>query len=160
LTLRRDRFPVAPLLAEVVAEASVAAEVAGRDVTFAVDVEPPDAVVCADRARLSQVVVNLVDNAVRHGPSGGVVRLVAMAHNGSLTVEVHDDGPGIAVADRVRVFERFRRGERAADGGTGLGLAIARWVVDLHGGTIAVVDPAPRPDTTAAGCRIRLTLPA
>jgi signal transduction histidine kinase len=156
LTLHRDRFGVAPLLDEVVAEASVA----DPDVTFAVAVEPPDAVVCADRARLSQVVVNLVDNAVRHGPAGGVVRLVATAHNGSLTIEVHDDGPGIAVADRVRVFERFRRGDRAADGGTGLGLAIARWIVDLHGGTIAVVDPDPRPDTAAAGCRIRLTLPA
>ena len=65
-----------------------------------------------------------------------------------LVLEVADDGPGIAPQDRERVFERFTRGERAGGGGTGLGLAIARWVVDLHGGTIAVVDgtglPNPR----------------
>jgi signal transduction histidine kinase len=158
-SLRRERFPVAPLLAEVVAEAEVTSEVGGRGVTFAVSVQPPDATVFADRGRLHQVVVNLVDNAVRHGPAGGEVALVAVAGPGELAIEVHDDGPGIAPADRERVFERFSRGQRASgtDGGTGLGLAIARWVVDLHGGTIGVVDPAPSVDPT--GCRIRLKLP-
>ena len=67
-------------------------------------------------------------------------------------LEVRDEGPGIAVEERDRVFHRFTRGERAAGGGTGLGLAIARWVVDMHGGRIAVLDGAP-------GCRIRVTLP-
>jgi signal transduction histidine kinase len=67
------------------------------------------------------------------------------------------------------VFERFNRGERAVDGGTGLGLAIARWVVQLHHGTIAVADPAGAPNVpalTAAGagragpgCHIHVTLP-
>jgi signal transduction histidine kinase len=55
----------------------------------------------------------------------------------------------------LRVFERFTRGGRAGGGGTGLGLAIARWVVDLHGGSIAVVDPG---DDTP-GCHIRVILP-
>jgi signal transduction histidine kinase len=160
LPLRRARFPVAPLLAEVVAEAEVTSEVGGRGVVFAVSVEPPDATVFADRGRLHQVVVNLVDNAVRHGPAGGEVALVAVARAGELAIEVRDDGPGIAPADRERVFERFSRGQRASgtDGGTGLGLAIARWVVDLHGGTIGVVDPDP--DSTPTGSRIRLNLPA
>ncbi|WP_433274879.1 sensor histidine kinase [Actinosynnema sp. CS-041913] len=140
-------FPVAPLLADVVAEASVAA----RGVRFTVDVHPPDASVVADRARLHQVVVNLLDNAARHGPAGGEVRVTARV-GAELVLEVSDDGPGIAPEDRERVFERFTRGERAGDGGTGLGLNIARWIIDLHGGTIAVVD--------APGCRIRATLPA
>jgi signal transduction histidine kinase len=159
LPLQRARFAVAPLLADVVAEATVTSEVSGRDITFAVEVSPPDATVVADRGRLHQVVVNLVDNAVRHGPTGGTVRLIATARPDGLAVEVQDDGPGIAPADRIRVFERFSRGERAngTDGGTGLGLAIARWVVDLHGGTIGVVDPTPADDS---GCRIRLHLPA
>ena len=89
-------------------------------------------------------------------------------------VEVGDEGPGIAADERDHVFERFTRGERATGGGTGLGLAIARWVVDLHGGTIAVVDPAEihsgndaDPSTAAVatrgstkrGCLIRVALP-
>ena len=70
---------------------------------------------------------------------------------GGLVIDVCDDGPGIAVDERSVVFERFTRGG-SRDGGTGLGLAIARWAVELHGGTIAVVGHEP-------GCRIRVTLP-
>ena len=72
----------------------------------------------------------------------------------ALVLEVRDEGPGIAPAERERVFERFTRGERATGGGTGLGLAIARWVVDLHGGTIAVVDGEPGPSTSDARQRL------
>jgi signal transduction histidine kinase len=150
LTLRRERLELAPLLAEMVAEA----EVAGRGTRFEVKVEPADAVVHADRGRLHQVVANLLDNASRHGPRGGLVRVQATAEADHTVIEVIDEGPGIAPADQYRVFERFTRGERSGDGGTGLGLAIAQWVVDLHGGTIAVVDPGRR------GCRIRVTLPS
>ncbi|KAA2255495.1 HAMP domain-containing histidine kinase [Solihabitans fulvus] len=156
LSLDREVFAVAPMLAEVVAEAEVMAAVAGRGVRFAVTVEPATATVRADRERLHQVVVNLLDNAARHGPPGGEVRVAAVSSDGGLAVEVRDEGPGIAPEDRDRVFERFTRGERAVAGGTGLGLSIARWVVDLHGGTIGVLDP---PDAEP-GCRIRVTLPA
>jgi signal transduction histidine kinase len=156
VALRREEFPIAPLLAEVVAEA----EVAGRGVRFAVRVTPPDAAVYADRGRLHQVVANLLDNAARHGPADGEVRVHVARQGSDLVLEVRDEGPGIAVEDRERVFERFARGERAGGGGTGLGLAIARWVVDLHGGAIAVVDPeVPQGDSDAVGCRIRVTLP-
>ncbi|WP_211771267.1 HAMP domain-containing sensor histidine kinase [Kutzneria sp. CA-103260] len=150
LTLAREELELAPLLADMVAEA----EVAGRSTRFEVKVEPADAVVFADRGRLHQVVANLLDNASRHGPRGGLVRVQAVAHADHTVIEVVDEGPGIAAADRHRVFERFTRGERSGDGGTGLGLAIAQWVVDLHGGTIAVVDPGRK------GCRIRVTLPS
>ncbi|WP_309113555.1 HAMP domain-containing sensor histidine kinase [Saccharothrix sp.] len=141
-------FPVAPLLADVVAEASVASPAT----RFVVDVRPPTATVVADRARVHQVLVNLLDNAARHGPSGGEVRVTATWVARDLVLEVSDDGPGIAPEDRERVFERFTRGERAGGGGTGLGLNIARWIIDLHGGSIAVVD--------GPGCRIRATLPS
>ncbi|REH37239.1 signal transduction histidine kinase [Kutzneria buriramensis] len=149
LTLARERLPLAPLLADMVAEA----EVAGRGTRFEVKVEPADAHAYADRGRLHQVVANLLDNASRHGPRNGLVRVLATEHGDHTVIEVIDEGPGIAAADRHRVFERFTRGERSGDGGTGLGLAIAQWVVDLHGGTIAVVDPG------RSGCRIRVTLP-
>jgi signal transduction histidine kinase len=153
---------MAALLDQAVAEARVAADVAGRGVGFRVSVHPPDATLSADPARLHQVVVNLLDNASRHAPAGSEVRVSGRTGAGQVVLEVRDDGPGIAVEDRDRVFDRFTRGERAAGGGTGLGLAIARWVVELHGGQIAVVEPghADRAPGTGPGCRIRVTLPA
>jgi signal transduction histidine kinase len=152
--LRREPFEVRALLDEAVRDVRAAS---GRSARFTVDVHPPGLTVTADRARLRQVVVNLLDNAVRHGPPDGEVRVSARAGDTGPVLEVRDQGPGIPVADRDRVFQRFTRGERAGDGGTGLGLAIARWVVDLHGGRIAVVDP-PAP-VGPAGCAIRVTLP-
>jgi signal transduction histidine kinase len=155
LALDRSTFPVADLLADVVAEAEVAAAAAERKVVFGTEVHPPEATVYADRERLYQVVVNLLDNAVRHGPADGLVTVSAVAEAGRVVIEVADEGPGIPVEQRNRVFERFTRGDRSTGGGTGLGLAIARWVVELHHGTISVVDQEP-----AAGCRIRVDLPA
>jgi signal transduction histidine kinase len=167
LAVEPEVVPLAPLLERAVAEAGVAADVAGRGVRFAVSVHPPGATAVADPDRLHQVVVNLLDNASRHAPPGSEVRVGARATAGEVVLEVRDDGPGIAVEDRDRVFDRFTRGERAAGGGTGLGLAIARWVVELHGGRIAVVEPGPpragrdgdRPPGAGPGCRIRVTLP-
>jgi signal transduction histidine kinase len=159
LALDRSAFPVADLLADVVAEAEVAAAAAERKVVFRTEVRPSEATVYADRERLYQVVVNLLDNAVRHGPADGEVTVTAAAEAGRLVIEVADEGPGIPVEQRERVFERFTRGDRSTGGGTGLGLAIARWVVELHQGTISVVDSATD-ENRAAGCRIRVTLPA
>ncbi|ATY13590.1 sensor histidine kinase [Amycolatopsis sp. AA4] len=170
-TMPLDRSPVdlEDLLAEVAAEAEAMAAAAGRGVRFAVSVTPPGATVPADRERIYQVVLNLLENAARHGPAGGEVAVLARVEAGEARIEVHDQGPGIPEPDRDRVFERFTRGERAGGGGTGLGLAIVRWVVELHGGTVAVVDPEPveaLPGGGPAGggggpgCRIRVTLPA
>jgi signal transduction histidine kinase len=139
-----------PLLARAVAEAGVTARMAGRAIGFRVDV-PEGTTVHADPGRLHQVVVNLLDNAARHGPPGSEVHVSGRREGGDIVIEVRDEGPGIAPEDRERVFGRFIRGERAVGGGTGLGLAIARWVVDLHGGRIAVAG--------SPGCRIRVTLP-
>lgn len=165
LALSPELVDVAPLLTRAVAETEVATTVADRKVGFAVDVDPPNLRTWADRGRLHQVVVNLLDNAARHAPPGTDVYVRARRDGGQLVLDVSDEGPGIAVEDRDRVFDRFTRGERAAGGGTGLGLAIARWAVDLHGGRITVVDPRTTPDTGfpsttgAPGCRIRVTLP-
>ncbi|MGO1057155.1 HAMP domain-containing sensor histidine kinase [Crossiella sp. CA198] len=153
LTLDKRHWALAPMLAQAVAETEVMTAVAGRGVRFTVAVDPPQAVVLADQARLHQVLVNLLDNAARHGPPGGRVWISASAGAESVVLEVRDEGPGIPLAERDRVFERFTRGERAGGGGTGLGLAIARWVVDLHGGVIAAAGP------DSGGCRIRVTLP-
>ncbi|MFN2537998.1 MAG: ATP-binding protein [Mycobacteriales bacterium] len=147
LTLRREQFDVGAFLSNAVSQCSSPARVA-------IDVRPAGLRAVADVARLNQVVSNLVENALRHSPSGDVVRVEARAAGTGLQLDVVDSGPGIPVSERARVFERFTRGgSSTADGGTGLGLAIARWAVELHGGGIAVVGDRP-------GCRIRVSLPS
>jgi signal transduction histidine kinase len=155
--LHRERFTARELLDEAVREVRAASAGSARACRFSVEVNPPALAVTGDRARLRHVVVNLLDNAARHGPPDGEVRAQAWSDGETVVLEVRDQGPGIPARDRERMFQRFTRGERAGDGGTGLGLAIARWVVDLHGGCIRVVDPgSPGGD---GGCAIRVTLP-
>jgi signal transduction histidine kinase len=151
--LVRAPINVPAFLTDVVREAEVNSAGSGRDVQF--EVHSPSVVVSADRERLHQVFANLLDNAARHSPAGGTVLVRAERRDELLLVTVADEGEGIPADERHRVFERFTRGERPAGGGTGLGLAIARWVVQLHQGTIAVVDPEP--DRT--GCHIQVALP-
>ena len=88
---------------------------------------------------LTRAFVNLIDNAIRYGHEGGVVRL-RMANDGeSVTVEVEDDGPGMDAASLEHIFDRFWRGDSArSTPGTGIGLAIVRSVVNMHGGQIRV----------------------
>ncbi|MER5426935.1 DUF4153 domain-containing protein [Streptosporangium roseum] len=108
----------------------------------------------ADPDLLAQVLANLLDNAVRHSPDGGVVVLAADAEGDGVRLRVTDEGPGIPPEDRARAFERFSRldaGRAADDGGAGLGLAITKEIVELHGGSIHVEE--------GIGCRIAVGLP-
>jgi signal transduction histidine kinase len=111
--------------------------------------------VVGDSAGLERVIRNLVDNATRHANSTVIVS-TALAH-GRARLVVDDDGPGIPVADRLRVFERFARldDDRGRDsGGTGLGLAIVAEIVAAHHGTVAI------DDSPAGGARFTVELPA
>jgi signal transduction histidine kinase len=92
----------------------------------------------ADEEKLVSVVSNLVANAIRHAPSGGVVRCSLDTEPGRLILQVADNGPGVAQDQRATVFERYRRGARSS--GTGLGLAIVGEIAQLHGGSVAVGD--------------------
>jgi signal transduction histidine kinase len=118
-----------------------------RDITLTLTVEARPAA-RGSLQLLSRALGNLVDNAVTHGRPGGRVEVRLGAHDGRARVEVADDGPGVAEADRARLFERFFRGDRArtANGGFGLGLSIARRIVEEHGGTVSY---APRGDGSA-----------
>ncbi|MDV3223352.1 HAMP domain-containing sensor histidine kinase, partial [Intrasporangium sp.] len=109
----------------------------------------------ADADRLAQVLANLLDNAIRHSPVGGSVRVRAMGLDAERwALEVSDDGPGIPADRAERVFDRFGSWG-GSGGGTGLGLAIASWVCELHGGSIAVLPSEPG----ATGARVRAVLP-
>ncbi|GAA0724481.1 HAMP domain-containing histidine kinase [Dactylosporangium roseum] len=153
--LERETFYIEDLLHEVVAEAEVKATAAGYKVEYLSCSFPENALVSADRARLHHVLTNLVDNATRHSPDRGTVTIIGRRDADRVMIEVVDEGPGIPNAERERVFERFTRGARASGGGTGLGLAIAQWLIQLHDGTIAVIE---QPDNQP-GCRIRVSLP-
>lgn len=152
--LERSTFSAAALLGKVADEWRTRAEI--RDIRVETLVEPTSLTVDGDEERLRQVLSNLVANAVRHSPRGGRVLLQAGGGNGSVRLEVVDEGPGIPVDEAERVFERFYRSDAArsaAEGGSGLGLAIARWIVDLHGGSIRVATDQDR------GCRLVVELP-
>lgn len=97
--------------------------------------------VMADQGRLEQVMVNLLENAIKYTPEGGTVRLFAEDSGALVRVSVADTGIGIPFKDLPRIFERFYRVDEARtreQGGTGLGLAIVKHIVQLHGGDVSV----------------------
>jgi signal transduction histidine kinase len=147
-----QRFPAVDLLDAVADEAALHSP----DLAFDVRIDPVDLVIDGDPERLHQVVANLVENAARFAPDDTAVVLSARRTDAHVVLEVVDHGPGIPDESLVRVFERFYRTDeaRSADaGGSGLGLAIARWIVELHGGTIRAEQVVPH------GCRMVVTLP-
>ncbi len=107
--------------------------------TLAFDAEP--AVAMADPRGLDQVLLNLVDNAIKYTPQGGNIAVRVAKRQGRVTVEVIDDGPGIPRAHLDRIFERFYRvdkGRSRDQGGTGLGLSIVKHLVQRMGGEVSV----------------------
>jgi two-component system phosphate regulon sensor histidine kinase PhoR len=120
---------------------------------------PPDAearTVPADSGRIGQILVNVIDNAIRYSPEGDEVVVNIRSAGSEVIIEVEDHGEGIAQADLERIFERFYKGDRARSrgrGGTGLGLAIARHIAERHGGRMwAKSDPGK-------GAQLFLALP-
>jgi PAS domain S-box-containing protein len=138
LPIERERVEVGPLAAETVEHMrSHLPEVT----TLALDVEPDLPPASADRDRLQQVLVNLLDNAIKYSPNGGQVLLTVTGPATGVRITVADSGLGIPSAEQQRIFEKFYRLDTQlsrAGGGTGLGLYITRELVRRMGGTIAV----------------------
>ncbi|PYP55992.1 MAG: hypothetical protein DMD40_12160 [Gemmatimonadetes bacterium] len=147
---------LAPLVQEVID--GFAPLAAARGVTLAASV-PEDLVVPADPGAVRQMLLNLLDNAVKYGPAGQEVRIGATRENGVAQLWVADRGPGIPRADRERVWDRFWRLERDRDSsvaGSGIGLAVVRELADLHHGRAWIDDVGP----DGAGTRVVIELPA
>jgi two-component system sensor histidine kinase BaeS len=150
LPLHREPTDPAVLLEDVAAAHRARADAGSIAIKVAISGTPPT--IDVDPVRIRQVVSNLVDNAIRAMTSGGTITLSAAAANGSLAIEVADDGPGIPPELLGSVFDRFAKS--AESRGSGLGLSIARAIVAAHGGTITAESP---PD--GRGTRMRITLP-
>jgi signal transduction histidine kinase len=118
-----------------------------RGIELLVEPVAGDVSVRVDPERIELVFANLIENALRHTPSGGRVVVRATETENGVRFEVSDSGPGIAEAERARVFEKFYRAPGSAGGGAGLGLSIARDVVRAHGGTIGVDSEVGRGST-------------
>ena len=129
---------------------SVAAAQLGQDeVRVLAEVREPLPQVRGDADRLRQVLMNLIDNAVKYSPEGGDVEVRAYGEDGLVRVDVRDRGPGIARDDQRLIFEKFGRVSSGglARPGTGLGLFIARSIAEAHGGVLEVVS-APEQGST------------
>ena len=142
-------------LDELVREAVEAARpvAAEHDVKLTFDADGPAELV-GDRARLAQILDNLIANAIKFTPPGGKVEVRTFLAGDSGVVEVADTGIGISAEDQERLFQRFFRAEGAILGaidGTGLGLAIVKAIVDAHGGDLAVESIAGRGTTFRIG---------
>jgi two-component system sensor histidine kinase QseC len=111
--------------------------------------------VTGDRQGLITLIDNLVENAIKHSPARGVVRVAVAARPGGAEVTVDDQGPGIPGELRERVFERFFRAPDQSQPGSGLGLAIVKSVAHAHGASVKIEDAGP-----AVGLRVRITFAA
>jgi signal transduction histidine kinase len=153
---RKDKFvaiDLRVLLADVHDVYDIVAEDAGDKLSLISEVTHP-AMVQGDPELLMQVFANLVENAIRHSPSGTAIGLRLYAAPGVYRVDVTDSGPGIPESERENVFRRLYRLERArSTDGSGLGLSLVAAIVDLHGAKIALADNAP-------GLRVEVSFPA
>ena len=113
-----------------------------RSLDIDCDFDPEPCFVHADMARIDQVLVNLIDNAIKFTPDGGLITLRVRAEGGLCTVTVQDNGVGILPEDRPRVFERFFTADRAhtSGKGTGLGLSICQRILEMHGQRIRLLE--------------------
>lgn len=113
---------------------------------------PGELVVTGDRLRLTQLLDNLLSNALKFTPAGGHVVVRAAAGPAGAQLEVLDDGPGIAPADQARLYEAFARGANAGAPGTGLGLTIVREIANAHGAAVAL-------DSSGGSTRFTVSFP-
>jgi len=140
------------LLRERVAEHALRAMDGGQDLGLA---SGPVVCIAVNASLISAALDNLIDNALRYCPKGSRIDVSWGQDGGSAWCAVEDDGPGIALAERERVFERFERGHASLDvAGSGLGLSIAREVALRHGGTLTL-----QSTSSGRGCRFVMRLP-
>jgi signal transduction histidine kinase len=149
LALRSEPVELAEVLRSVVAEMEVRLAGEGRSVAIG---DGGDGWALGDPGNVARIVRILLDNALRHTPAPGGVRVDFVDPGEHVGIAVQDEGPGVAADDRERIFARFTRGAQADAGGFGLGLAIGRELARRMGGDLVL-------EETTAGARFVLSLP-
>jgi len=138
IELRKEHVALGSLIQQSVASVQTAARARQHEITIA---EPPEEIpLFADPVRIVQILVNLLNNAVKYTDEGGKIQLVALREGGDAVVRVRDNGRGIDPELLPRVFDLFVQGERTlarSEGGLGLGLTLTRNLAELHGGTVS-----------------------
>ena len=124
----------------------------GKDVDFDVDLDSGD--FTGYEGLLQHVWTNLIDNAVKFGPRGGLIRMRLIEEDGSVLLTIDNEGKSIPGEDKSRIFNKFYQGDSSHESeGNGLGLALVRKIVAIHGGEVWVEDPVN------GGCRFAVRLP-
>jgi len=152
---RPEPIRIADLAAEVFARSAASAK--SKSVTLDTSVDPHAQTIVADRTALEQILINLVENALRHTGEGGRITIQTLPETDGVTLTVSDTGSGIPPEHLPRIFERFYRadsGRSREAGGTGLGLAIVRHLVEAHGGMVRAES------VVGTGTTIRIFFPA
>ncbi len=158
---RREQIDVVALARRSVALIAPLAQ--KKSVVVSCDSDSPERYVEGDTEKLIQVLLNLLDNAVKYTETGGTVGVRVAQDGHAIMVRVSDTGVGIPEADRLRIFERFYRVDRARSrelGGTGLGLAIVKHIVEAHGGTVTVESSPGRGSTFTVTIPVRAPMAA
>jgi two-component system sensor histidine kinase KdpD len=154
LKLNRDWIDVSDLLGAAVSQ--VARSIGQHPIEW--DIQPGIPLVHVDFVLITQVFVNLLDNAAKYSPAGSPIRIEAFQDDHACIISITDRGIGIAPEDQEQIFDKFYRVERGDRqiAGTGLGLSICRGIITEHGGSIAVTSPGP----DGTGTVLRVTIPA
>ena len=153
MEMSMTRFPLTDAVDDVCNAVDMAAKSHNHTLVRSYPTLP---VITADRGRLTQVIMNIVGNAIKYTPDGGRIEISGGTEGDTVWLEVSDNGIGIPAKDRAHVFERFYRVDKARSresGGTGLGLSIASEIIAQHHGTISLVEH------DAPGTTFRITLP-
>jgi len=151
--IKRERVRLDDLLKDTYEESVILASQKSIDVKIE---NTANVMIWGDKQRLRQMILNLVDNAIKYSGEKSVITLSLSQTNGEASVVVKDQGIGIPRSETARIFDRFYRVDRARSrtlGGSGLGLAIVKWIVDAHAGTISVKS------STNKGSEFTVTLP-
>jgi len=153
MVLDTDAVKIADMLAAVLTLTRERAR--SRDLELALRCPPDIGAITADERRLKQALFNLISNAIKFTPPGGVISVEAERNEDALSLVVADTGIGIPLSDQSRVFDKFERGKRQS--GAGLGLSLVKRLIEMHGGTVEV-DSKPGEGTRII-CRLPLPRP-